>query len=93
MIRSGSLKAPIPAKPGIDVPSLEYKRHDSAPVDRFEFNFENISNTEKIKLQNNDFMQQSSNFSTFVQNLPISTTKTDDSKVTNGLCMLFSSIL
>jgi len=87
MIRSGSLKTTIPAKPGIDGSSLEYKKHDSAPVDHFEFNFENIPNTEKIRLQNNDFMQQSSNFSTFVQNLPISTTKTDDSKVTNGLCI------
>merc|ERR1712227_693284 len=73
MIRSGSIKTPAPMKPCHKCPPIPV----SAPANQFEFNFQRTTDPEK----NNEFIQQSSNFST------------DDSKVTNGLCTLFSSIL
>lgn len=88
MIRSGSLKTPTPVKPVIKCPTIS----DSAPVNYFEFSFETASFPEQ-NLKNDEFIQQSSNFSNFVQNIPISVMKTDDSKVTTGLCTLFSSVL
>ena len=83
MIRSGSIKTPAPMKPCHKCPPIPV----SAPANQFEFNFQRTTDPEK----NNEFIQQSSNFSNFVQKFPI--VRTDDSKVTNGLCTLFSSIL
>ena len=88
MIRSGSLKTPTPMKPCHKCPPTPV----SAPVNKFEFNFQSTLPPEKNQ-KNNEFIQQSSNFSNFVQKFPISVMPTDDSKVTAGLCTLFSSIL
>ena len=85
LIRSGSLKTPAPMKPCHKCPPIPV----SAPVNQFEFNFQRTTDHEK----SNEFIQQSSKFSNFVQKFPISVVQTDDSKVTNGLCTLFSSIL
>ena len=87
MIRSGSLKTPAPMKPCHKCPPMS----DSAPVSQFQFNFQNTAAADPEK--SNEFKQQSSNFSNFVQKFPVSVVRTDDSKVTNGLCTLFSSIL
>ena len=88
MIRSGSLKTPTPMKPCHKCPPIP----TSAPVNQFEFNFQSTLDPKKNQ-NSNEFIQQSSNFSNFVQKFPMSVTQTDDSNVTNGLCTLFSSIL
>ena len=88
MIRSGSLKTPAPMKPCHKCPPIP----NSAPVNQFDFNFQSTLDPKKNQ-KSNEFIQQSSNFSNFVQKFPMSVTQTDDSNVTNGLCTLFSSIL
>ena len=90
IIRSGSLKATTAMKPCPRCP----RAPESAPSNQFEFNFNNVLHPEQMSSTNSsDFIQQSANFSKFVQKLPVSVRKNEDSKITTGLCTLFSSIL
>ena len=85
IIRSGSLKVTTAMKP---------RAPASVSSNQFEFNFNTVLHPEQMSSTNSsDFIQQSANFSKFVQKLPVSVRINEDSKITTGLCTLFSSIL